>query len=807
MSTEVIAEPNGSAKTSSNPLSPNEPPLQLQTTLPPDQPPSATATVASNRADVISTTPANSTKKDEHKQKKTNKTPNLTDGKPDITLYSPVGGKPAIFKYSPSSSDDIIETIRWVAKEYQEFKPAIDNLLVDHEVSTYEDVKEFCDRYNKITSYVNKMNKGTSIALKTSSRASQGLLKHLMHHIYSHSVVDPEKLNQYVPFSSEVYGETSFEFVAQMIDDQRTRPREKDTFIDLGSGVGQVVLQIAASVDCRKCYGIEKADVPSKFSEEMEDRFRFWMDWFGKAYTEFEIFHGDFFDQKFDEIIKESTCLFINNFAFEPEVDHRLKLKFIDLKDGTRIISSKQFCPTKSRVTERDLSDIGSIMNVIEILPEQKQGSVSWTDKLVPYYLHTLDGSRVEKYYEKQKQRSVKIDEEPKKKRAAITSPPESKKSKATKKPDAKMADRTNQEATPKQRKKKPKKVPEPEPEAEPVPVPPKSKVAAKRKRTASVLTNDSASSTQTQIVVPIENIKPTNVQTAKTKKRRKSAVSNLDLLHEKTVESIAMDFSQPAPGCVDQSLNNSTGNFVSLPNFIINDLSMYIGSRNTDKLFESLKGDLERFNNRLKQPGVRESLLREIQREKEKSRELMYVSENLERHVSSLSDRANKAAGIHCDRLGIPNSSRSIISHLGALLNKHQELSKQYHYLSTYPIVPPRLAKPSQLSPLMDPPVAHSQSLSSTLFSPNSHPIASSMPNSIKASSSPLPSTIQTFQSPKDRMIDPQPQSQHQTQTSQAQYQQMLGMSYSYNSTIPRPPVAQAVSLDLSKKSSTFRN
>lgn len=40
-----------------------------------------------------------------------------------------------------------------------------------------------------------------------------------------------------------------------------------DVFVDLGSGVGQVVLQMAAATPCRVCLGVEKAEVPSKYAE------------------------------------------------------------------------------------------------------------------------------------------------------------------------------------------------------------------------------------------------------------------------------------------------------------------------------------------------------------------------------------------------------------------------------------------------------------------------------------------------------------------------------------------------------------
>lgn len=107
-------------------------------------------------------------------------------------------------------------------------------------------------------------------------------------------MTDPEKLNNYEPFSPEVYGETSFDLVAQIIDEMEMR--EDDTFVDLGSGklmvalaiwfkyylnvccktalcciwpagVGQVVLQVAAATNCKHYYGVEKADIPATYAE------------------------------------------------------------------------------------------------------------------------------------------------------------------------------------------------------------------------------------------------------------------------------------------------------------------------------------------------------------------------------------------------------------------------------------------------------------------------------------------------------------------------------------------------------------
>ena len=57
--------------------------------------------------------------------------------------------------------------------------------------------------------------------------------------VYNRAICDPNELNHYEPFTPEVYGETSFELINQMID-QISPIGEDNKFLDLGSGVGQV---------------------------------------------------------------------------------------------------------------------------------------------------------------------------------------------------------------------------------------------------------------------------------------------------------------------------------------------------------------------------------------------------------------------------------------------------------------------------------------------------------------------------------------------------------------------------------------
>ena len=112
--------------------------------------------------------------------------------------------------------------------------------------------------------------------------------------MYNHAVPDPAELNKYQPFTAEVYGETSFE-LTNLIIDSVSPISNQISFIDLGSGVGQVVLQVlsdflnqgvkmplvqvAALTECHQCVGIEKAKIPSEMAVTMDKLFRLWMAW------------------------------------------------------------------------------------------------------------------------------------------------------------------------------------------------------------------------------------------------------------------------------------------------------------------------------------------------------------------------------------------------------------------------------------------------------------------------------------------------------------------------------------------------
>lgn len=280
----------------------------------------------------------------------------------ELLLKSPAAAEPMSYSWplqSGTGSDihdngmDIMDTIRWVCEDVPAVKLAIGTIKTnDVDTTCYTQMTDLCSKYNKAIDDVLALEKGTALfAQRLDSFASRGLLRHILQLVYNSAVSEPEKLNQYEPFSPEVYGETSYDLVCQMID--QIEINQEDVFIDLGSGVGQVVLQMAATMPTKSCLGIERADVPSMYAQGMDITFKAWMKWFGKKYGDYQLIKGDFLADEHREKINTASIVFVNNFAFGPNVDHQLKERFADLRDGAKIVSSKSFCPLNFRITDR----------------------------------------------------------------------------------------------------------------------------------------------------------------------------------------------------------------------------------------------------------------------------------------------------------------------------------------------------------------------------------------------------------------------------------------------------------------------
>jgi H3 lysine-79-specific histone-lysine N-methyltransferase len=123
------------------------------------------------------------------------------------------------------------------------------------------------------------------------------------------------KLRKYEAFSSTVYGELMPSLVYEILN--LTDLKEDSLFLDLGSGVGNVVVQASLQTGCRS-YGIELMPIPARValdtSTQMKIRCRMW----GVRVGEMELEKGDMLTSKrVDQLIAQADVVLVDNKVFE----------------------------------------------------------------------------------------------------------------------------------------------------------------------------------------------------------------------------------------------------------------------------------------------------------------------------------------------------------------------------------------------------------------------------------------------------------------------------------------------------------
>lgn len=77
--------------------------------------------------------------------------------------------------------------------------------LANCDIHSYGQMKELCDKFNKIIDTHIKLNRGTeAFSARLEQRATSKLFRHILAQVYSRAVTDPEKLRDYEPFSPSV---------------------------------------------------------------------------------------------------------------------------------------------------------------------------------------------------------------------------------------------------------------------------------------------------------------------------------------------------------------------------------------------------------------------------------------------------------------------------------------------------------------------------------------------------------------------------------------------------------------------------
>ncbi|KAL0132967.1 hypothetical protein PUN28_000591 [Cardiocondyla obscurior] len=598
----------------------------------------------------------------------------------ELRLHSPAGAEPIVYQWpltSGSGSDrhdgalDVIETMRWVCEDLPDLKlPLENNVLCNYNPRDYESMKSLCDRFNRAIDSLVQLEKGTSLpSQRLNKRPSRGLLRHILQQTYNQAVVEPDKLNQYEPFSPEVYGETSYELVCQMID--QIDVTEDDVFVDLGSGVGQVVLQMAAATLCKICLGVEKADVPSKYAQSMETNFRKWLNWYGKRCGDYRLVKGDFLADEHRESITGSTIVFVNNFAFGPTVDHQLKERFADLRDGARIVSSKSFCPLNFRITDRNLSDIGTIMHVSEMSP--LKGSVSWTGKPVSYYLHVIDRTKLERYFHRLKNNKQGGLDENSDSVISNTASNSSKISNRNERGDRAKRDLSRQLDSPNHSEQQGTNSDSD-----------LDDTTVKSRRQPNKIRRKFNRKTTNSIMRAPARGRQRGRGVKRSKPKKAINISGLDLLHSQTLLSTSPQAlgkkPPPAPGCVDQQLSSLSLSLQSHSTSVHEELSIPPAPSATPYALQILldlyRDQFMHMLESMRTPAYKVSVNTDIAKERERNSKLQSRAAQLEKQIKVLIDDSVALLKARMTELGINATSP------GDLLAKAKEIVLRHKQL-----------------------------------------------------------------------------------------------------------------------------
>ena len=194
-------------------------------------------------------------------------------------------------------------------------------------------------------------------------------------------------LKKYAAFSSTVYGELLFPFLSKLFGDMSLTP--DSVFVDLGCGVGNCLIQAAGETGC-SAIGIEIMDHAATLATaqiaEFEARMRGW----GLSHGPIMFLHGDILThEEIPRILAKADVVLCNNYAFTAELNDALLRLFLDLPEGSRVISLKSFVPVG-----KDGRVKGGRGGVGEMLKVQKgwfgNGSVSWMPGGGEYFVSTV---------------------------------------------------------------------------------------------------------------------------------------------------------------------------------------------------------------------------------------------------------------------------------------------------------------------------------------------------------------------------------------------------------------------------------
>ncbi|KAK8124498.1 histone-lysine N-methyltransferase- H3 lysine-79 specific [Apiospora kogelbergensis] len=291
---------------------------------------------------------------------------------------------------------DILKVVKHVAETYlteDEAQPFIDNQASFRrrmERASNENIHDLAafktalEDYNK--KLISLVDSGTIAKnIDRRHRVPPELVDFILTQVYDRTVAPKvELLNKYQAGSDNVYGELRYPFVRHILH-EHCHMTSDQVYVDLGSGVGNTVLQAALEIGCRS-YGCEIVEQSCNFADAQLKEFRarciLWGIEPGRAHLERADFRQN---PKISKVLKEADVILVNNKAFTPQLNKALTDMFLDLKTGCKIISLKNFVLGNEKNSTNDVAN-----SILDVEEHRYHGDwVSWASSDGEYFVST----------------------------------------------------------------------------------------------------------------------------------------------------------------------------------------------------------------------------------------------------------------------------------------------------------------------------------------------------------------------------------------------------------------------------------
>jgi H3 lysine-79-specific histone-lysine N-methyltransferase len=247
-----------------------------------------------------------------------------------------------------------------------------------------DEFKRIVESFN--TTMKKKLEDGTIANVLDSKHAIPlNLVKCILAQVYWRTVSPYAYLLKRVKGKETTYGELLPNFVHNIF--QQTGLNSRSVFVDLGSGVGNVVLQSALQTGAES-YGIEIMDKPAEYANdqagELRARAKLWNINLGPI----TLLHGDFLESpQVDDVLRCADVVLVNNKVFPSKLNNQLLDKFLDLQLGCKVVSLASFGGGAGKQGVRNENNIANLFD--EERYESGTGSVSWAGESVEYFIMT----------------------------------------------------------------------------------------------------------------------------------------------------------------------------------------------------------------------------------------------------------------------------------------------------------------------------------------------------------------------------------------------------------------------------------